>query len=259
MKRKIIIATATLLVTVLVWIYAYMKITSPLRPGRMRPGVLSDIGFKYAPPKVTKLSLGMSREQVVNVIEKDGAGIGHQYSKESISYPYMEEPIIGEKTEIIFYNTAEDKSDADISDEQLIPVIIRNGKLIGWGWEFYNSDHIALGMVEKRKKFISGRMAGVEIIEVDKQLEPVLQNIVMKIRILRSDRGKKGVENIQEAAEFLYYNLSMAYPPSLCVSWKEWFFFSGGTTAYSVTDFSSGLAIKKGESIIYFWEKDGNS
>ena len=66
-------------------------------------------------------------------------------------------------------------------------------------------------------------------------------------------KGAKGPETLDEAGAFLFRNMSMACPPARCASWEGWFLFSGGTTATEVTDFSTGLAIKKGSTTIYSW------
>ena len=47
----------------------------------------------------------------------------------------------------------------------------------------------------------------------------------------------------------------MAHGPTVCAEYEGIFFFSGGQTAYPVTDFSSGFAIKKGEYSIYKWDE----
>lgn len=60
-------------------------------------------------------------------------------------------------------------------------------------------------------------------------------------------------ETLAEAANYLEYNVCMAYPPVLCVETDEAFYFSGGTSTKPVYDFSSGIAIMKGDGAIWTW------
>lgn len=85
-----------------------------------------------------------------------------------------------------------------------------------------------------------------------------LRNKIVKIKkIMKETRASKarGPQTIKEAYDFLRQNLSMAYLPTKCVEHDGVFYFSGGTSAKPIEDFSSGFAIRKGESQIYTWSE----
>ena len=64
---------------------------------------------------------------------------------------------------------------------------------------------------------------------------------------------ERAPQTIQDAAMFLSRKVGMACPPTKCFEHEEIFYFSGGTKATPVDDFSSGFAIRKGEAAIYQW------
>lgn len=60
-------------------------------------------------------------------------------------------------------------------------------------------------------------------------------------------------QTMQEAIAFLVGNVNMACLPGKCFEYDGVYYFSGGTSIERITDFSSGFAIRKGESKIYTW------
>lgn len=79
-------------------------------------------------------------------------------------------------------------------------------------------------------------------------------------RIKREPKGNaKGPQTIEEASAFLSQKINMACPPTKCLEHNGGFYFSGGTSARPVHDFSSGLFIKKHETDIYEWTQDEES
>lgn len=77
---------------------------------------------------------------------------------------------------------------------------------------------------------------------------------------LRESSGPKpqktGPKDLEAAAEYLSENVNMACPPGVALEHGGWFYFSGGTSSKTETNFVSGLAIKKGDTAIYSWEKE---
>jgi hypothetical protein len=65
----------------------------------------------------------------------------------------------------------------------------------------------------------------------------------------------KAPQTLDEATTFLCSVVSMAHFPTKCFEHDGVFFFSGGTSAGPIDDFSSGFAIHKGDTAIYMWEK----
>jgi len=96
-----------------------------------------------------------------------------------------------------------------------------------------------------RTKIVAGDSNIQErVIQAKKKLE--------ELRRITNDIGK-GPQTIEEAAVHLSENINMACPPTKCFEHEGVFYFSGGTSSKPVHDFSSGLAIKKGEKTIYTW------
>lgn len=56
-----------------------------------------------------------------------------------------------------------------------------------------------------------------------------------------------------EAVAHLEVNVSMALRPAIAFEDDAFFYFSGGTTAYAVKDFSKGMAISKATGEISEW------
>lgn len=67
--------------------------------------------------------------------------------------------------------------------------------------------------------------------------------------------GKRGPQNLEEAAEYLARNVNMACPPGAAVEYENTFYFSGGLSTHPETDFLSGFAITKGDTAIYAWQR----
>lgn len=58
-----------------------------------------------------------------------------------ISNPYKVEVLKGKDGqiyEVLLYYTDVKKMDGAITDDELTPLIIKDGKLQGWGWVFFN-------------------------------------------------------------------------------------------------------------------------
>lgn len=90
-----------------------------------------------------QLSVGMSRLEVNQIMGTDTAGglLGTLH-RASVSNPYRIETVTGanrQEYEILFYYTDVTKRDDVVSDNELTPVILQNGKVIGWGYDFLSA------------------------------------------------------------------------------------------------------------------------
>lgn len=88
-----------------------------------------------------KLSIGMSKEEAINIMGKKRFSAGNLIYSETplmINNPYRSEIVAGrDKTlEIIYYVTDVKKNDGVITDDELTPLVFEDGKLIGWGQTF---------------------------------------------------------------------------------------------------------------------------
>ena len=98
-------------------------------------------------------------------------------------------------------------------------------------------------------------LAMTKVVTADNGLieKAILAKSKMKeIRRTANDK-EAGPQTIEEAAAVLSHRINMACPPTKCFEHEGIFFFSGGTAAKPVDDFSSGLAVKRGGSTIYEW------
>ncbi|MBY0400213.1 DUF3192 domain-containing protein [Myxococcota bacterium] len=66
-----------------------------------------------------------------------------RYRAERISNPYRTETSAsaeGEFVELLFYYTDRQAADEGITNDELTPLVIENGKLAGWGWSFLDQN-----------------------------------------------------------------------------------------------------------------------
>ena len=84
----------------------------------------------------------------------------------------------------------------------------------------------------------------------------LLSKVVAIKEVMKEGRTSKdkGPQTIEEADQYLRRHVNMAHFPSRCLEHDGVFYFSGGTSAGPIEDFSSGFAIRKGESKIYKWD-----
>lgn len=91
---------------------------------------------------LNKLSLGMTKQQALNYMgtttlkTTDGSG-------DIVTNPWRTEILKGkdnESYEILFYYTDTKAADGAITDDELTPIILKENKVIGWGWSFLNDN-----------------------------------------------------------------------------------------------------------------------
>jgi len=86
----------------------------------------------YNREQLANLELGMNREMVLETM-----GTETFSTDVAINNPYRVEvfqPEEGVTVEVLFYYTDVKGDDNAISDEELTPVVLVNGEVIGWGW-----------------------------------------------------------------------------------------------------------------------------
>jgi hypothetical protein len=129
--------------------------------------------------------------------------------------------------------------------------------IFGYGAD---KDSSAAQASKNRMLKVEGFMRKTKVVKADVALSTKLSAAKAEMKVLRTPKKKavgkdKGPQTIAEAAEYLRKHVSMAYPPSSCTEYDGVFYFSGGTSAEAVEDFSTGFAIKKGQEEILTWEK----
>jgi hypothetical protein len=70
---------------------------------------------------------------------------------------------------------------------------------------------------------------------------------------VHASSDQEPITTVEEAFGFMNINISMAYTPENYCEDDENFYFSGGTTASQVVDFSSGLAVNKKDNSVTSW------
>lgn len=87
---------------------------------------------------VNKLAYGISKQKVLEIMGNETA---NTFMAGKISNPYRTEmyKYDGKIIEILFYFTDIKKADNAITDDELTPIVIIDGKVDGWGWMYWNS------------------------------------------------------------------------------------------------------------------------
>lgn len=86
--------------------------------------------------KLTSLSVGMSREQA---LEKMGTETIRALNGPVITNPYRTEMYRsqGRTIEMLLYYTDTKKADRAITDDELTPIVVIDGRVDGWGWSYW--------------------------------------------------------------------------------------------------------------------------
>ena len=87
--------------------------------------------------KLNGLSVGMTKQEILNVMGTKTV----QAQGSVITNPYRTEMhrTNGHVFEIVLYYTDIQKQDGAITDDELTPLVIMDGKLDGWGWSYWNN------------------------------------------------------------------------------------------------------------------------
>ncbi|MBI5574729.1 MAG: DUF3192 domain-containing protein [Elusimicrobia bacterium] len=87
--------------------------------------------------RLNKISIGMTKQEVINIMGTKT--IIADDSGEVINNPYKTETMRGKDKifEVVYYYTEIKRADGAINDDELTPLVFDEGKLIGWGWSFF--------------------------------------------------------------------------------------------------------------------------
>jgi len=87
-----------------------------------------------------RLSVGMAKPEVLSIMGTETVDVGFG---RRITNPYRVETMKGKDEqlyEILFYYTDIKKRDDAITDDELTPIVLKDGKVIGYGWSFLNEN-----------------------------------------------------------------------------------------------------------------------
>lgn len=88
--------------------------------------------------KLAHLSIGMTKAEVLDVMGTRTARFLR--GMESVTNPHRTEMFTADErsVEVLFYQTDTKSRDDAVTDDELTPIILVDGKLAGWGWSFWN-------------------------------------------------------------------------------------------------------------------------
>ncbi len=86
---------------------------------------------------LNKLSMGMTKQQVMDLM----GTFQSRTSNSTVPNPYVSEPILvsGKTYEVLWYLTKKYPPFTPIKKSQATPVVLKDGKVIGWGESFLAS------------------------------------------------------------------------------------------------------------------------
>jgi hypothetical protein len=94
---------------------------------------------------MTKLSMGMSKGEVMEIMGTECVSVFRYTGKgkpplPAACNPYKTETqtVDGKIYEVLYYVTDQVKDDGAITDDELTPLYLQNGQLVGWGNDFFN-------------------------------------------------------------------------------------------------------------------------
>jgi len=87
--------------------------------------------------KLMSLSTGLSKQEV---LEKMGTKTIKADDGTVVTNPYRTEMYRakGSVFELLLYYTDIQKSDGAITDDELTPIVLKDGQVDGWGWSYWN-------------------------------------------------------------------------------------------------------------------------
>ncbi len=92
--------------------------------------------------KLLRLSPGMSKEQVLEIMGTRSTVLTGPLGEKAgeINNPYRTELYrsAGQVFELLLYYTDTKSADNAVTDDELTPLVLVDGKLDGWGWSYWN-------------------------------------------------------------------------------------------------------------------------
>lgn len=118
MKRKICLLMAVLLISGCTTISLYRT----LKPNR---------------ENLQKLSIGMTKEQVLETMGTEP----FIWNNMTIANPFRVSMLRSSDSmyEVFYYVVKVVTDDGIIDENELIPIVLENGKLVGWGWDYLDN------------------------------------------------------------------------------------------------------------------------
>lgn len=91
--------------------------------------------------RIEKLSTGISRDSALAIINEGAAGdsMARVYRQESYLLPNLKGNV--HVANVLFYNKRGEKEldNPKLSADATTPIVVSDGKVIGWGWTYYDS------------------------------------------------------------------------------------------------------------------------
>jgi hypothetical protein len=91
--------------------------------------------------RLDKLATGISRDSALAIINEGAAGdsLARVYRQESYLLPNLKGNV--HVANILFYNKRGEKEtdNPKLSADATTPIVVSDGKVIGWGWTYYDS------------------------------------------------------------------------------------------------------------------------
>lgn len=97
---------------------------------------------------IRKLTVGIPRDSVLKILAQGGPGT------DSTPNVYREERYLHDGqwiTMLMYSSTGMEEGTDTIPEAELIPVVLRNDTLTGWGWEHHDSVALANNIVKPRR------------------------------------------------------------------------------------------------------------
>lgn len=96
---------------------------------------------------LNRLELGMTKDDVFKVMGNYIKEVKDLYNNRDVfTNPYRTSvfEVKSEKIEILYYHTDVKDLDGAVSDDELTPLVLIDGKLTGWGWDYWNDTALKL-------------------------------------------------------------------------------------------------------------------
>lgn len=113
--------------------------------------------------RLFRLDVGQSREQVLDAMGREPLTIAASGLRTvTIPRPYDTEThaAAGAVWEILYYPGALEDTKLPLEDSELVPVVLRDGKLAGWGWTYLDGLTARLGIEREGPRPVTGEEAG---------------------------------------------------------------------------------------------------
>jgi len=89
---------------------------------------------------LNRLRMEMTREEVLALMGTETVRAREGWQ---ITNPYRTETLVaksGETFEVLYYYTDVKRRDDAITDDELTPIVLQGGKVVGWGWTFLDQE-----------------------------------------------------------------------------------------------------------------------